>query len=117
MRMGENRTSAALRGVMEAIIREHEKISVGEIEETLEFLKSPLCPTECRPLKTELEHRTLLRFAEPGDLGLWKDLLEVLTFIEPAAEFSAATTAAFDLYSAEKARRDASNAGRQPGGL
>jgi hypothetical protein len=68
----------------------------------LKFLKSPLCPTEWRPLKTELEHRTLLRFAEPEDLDAWTDLSEVLTFIEPAAEFSAATTAAFELYLAEK---------------
>ncbi|MEV4693549.1 restriction endonuclease [Micromonospora echinospora] len=102
MRLAGNQTSVALRGVIEAIIREHEKISLGDIEETLQFLKSPLCPPEWRPLKTELEHRTLLRFAEPGDLGSWKDLAEVLTFIEPAAEFSAETTAAFELYSAEK---------------
>ncbi len=102
MRRAGTRTSAALKAVIEAIIREHEKISIGEIEETLKFLASPLCPTKWRPLKTELEHRTLLRFADPDDLGSWQELAKILTFIEPAAEFSAATMATFELYSAEK---------------
>lgn len=87
---------------IEKVVSDIARAPIAEIKQVIDFLESEIVPTDWRSLKTAVEHRTLEFYGDPNDLDEWQNLVEVLTFIQPALEFMNEVEVNFEIFASEK---------------